>query len=573
MSAGGNIVWNLDINDAKFKSGLDSAKKGASDAGKAIEKNISGGSKASAQSFEDAMGRVAKSATVAFAVVSAAVIGTVTKSVQAFAEFEQLVGGVDTLFKKSSKTVQGYAENAYKTAGLSANQYMSTVTSFSASLLQGLGGDTKKAAKIADLAVTDMSDNANKMGTDMGMIQNAYQGFAKDNFMMLDNLKLGYGGTATEMARLVNESGVMGKSFKATAENVKDVPFDKLILAINKVQTELGITGTTAKEASSTISGSLNSAKASWQNLLTGLSNPDADVSALFKQFKESAMVFADNVIPAIKTALKSLGTVIADVWRDFLKNNPAFARFLDIAKQVAGVIAILLIPAMIRYIALQAIAGTQALIAGAKMLAGWLMALGPIGLIMAAVGALAFLIYSNWDSIKVYLGKFWTWLKSVFTSGLNWIKRNWDLIAGIMLGPVGLAVVGIIRNFDKIKSAFKGAMNWVISKWNDLSFTIGGGEVFGRKLPSVTLNTPNVPFLADGGIVSSPTLAMIGEGSEPEAVVPLSKLKDIGGGGGVTNNIGTINISKEVDGERWLQKLSRQTDTRSMGLVGNTNV
>ena len=158
-----------------------------------------------------------------------AIVDVGKQSIGNYATYEQLVGGVETLFKDSAGLVVEYAENAYKTAGMSANEYMDTVTSFSASLLQGLGGDTEKAAQIADMAIRDMSDNANKMGTDMTMIQNAYSGFAKQNFTMLDNLKLGYGGTQTEMARLINESGVLGDSMTVTARTVKDVPFDKMI--------------------------------------------------------------------------------------------------------------------------------------------------------------------------------------------------------------------------------------------------------------------------------------------------------------------------------------------------------
>lgn len=243
-----------------------------------------------------------------------AIINVGKQAVASQADYEQLVGGVETLFKESAKEVQGYADIAYKTAGLSANQYMETVTSFSASLLQGLGGDTAKAAKIADMAIIDMSDNANKMGTSMEMIQNAYQGFAKDNYTMLDNLKLGYGGTQSEMARLVNESGVMGKAFKATAENVKDIPFDKLIEAIHKVQENMGITGTTALEASETISGSVASMKSAWQNLLTGMANSQLDRGQLVKNFTDSVKTVAKNLIPTIKQTIKGLVETAADL-------------------------------------------------------------------------------------------------------------------------------------------------------------------------------------------------------------------------------------------------------------------
>lgn len=273
------------------------------------------------------VGGVAKGLGKAFAVGAAAAAvaigGLAKKSVEGFAEWEQLVGGVDTLFKKSSGTVQAYAANAYKTAGLSANQYMETVTSFSASLLQGLKGDTEKSAQYAHMAVTDMADNANKMGTDIARIQDAYQGFAKDNYTMLDNLKLGYGGTAGEMARLVNETGVMGEGFKATAENVKDIPFDKLIEAIHKVQEKMGITGTTAKEASETISGSFNSMKSAWSNLVAGFGNEDLDLSQLINNFLGSFETFLKNLTPALSKAIGGIAQALPQIITQLLPLIP----------------------------------------------------------------------------------------------------------------------------------------------------------------------------------------------------------------------------------------------------------
>ena len=190
----------------------------------------------------------------------------VTKSaVSHYAEYEQLVGGVETLFKDSSGKLIGYAEKAYKTAGMSSNQYMDTATSFAASLIQGLGGDTAKAVELTNLAITDMSDNANKMGTDISSIQDAYQGFAKQNYTMLDNLKLGYGGTQSEMIRLINDSGVLGEKI----ESLDNVTFDQMIEAIHKIQDNLGITGTTALEAGTKISGSWGSVQALFENILT----------------------------------------------------------------------------------------------------------------------------------------------------------------------------------------------------------------------------------------------------------------------------------------------------------------
>lgn len=233
----------------------------------------------------------------------------VADSVKAFADYEQLTGGIETLFKGSAGTVESYAQNAYKTAGLSANAYMEQATSFSATLLQGLNGDTAKAAEATNGAITDMSDNANKLGTDVSLIQNAYQGFAKDNYTMLDNLKLGYGGTAEEMARLVNNSGVLGAGVKVTAESVKDVPFDQIISAIHKTQDALGITGTTAKEASSTISGSFNSVKASWENVLTSFGTGNNEqISAAVNGLIDSAKNLVSNVSVIIPAIIGGLG-------------------------------------------------------------------------------------------------------------------------------------------------------------------------------------------------------------------------------------------------------------------------
>lgn len=263
----------------------------------------------------------AKIGTAAVAAAGAAVIKLAKDSIESYAEYEQLVGGVETLFKDSAGKVQEYANQAYKTANMSANKYMETVTSFSASLLQGLGNDTAKAAEYADMAVRDMSDNANKFGTDISMIQNAYQGFAKRNYTMLDNLKLGYGGTASEMARLINDSGVLGDTVTVTASNINRVSFDKIVEAINVVQTEMGITGTTAKEASGTISGSVATMKASWENLLTSISNGNNDVTDEFNIFVNSVDTVLTNLKGPIETAKETLKKFASDA-ANYLSEN-----------------------------------------------------------------------------------------------------------------------------------------------------------------------------------------------------------------------------------------------------------
>lgn len=253
-------------------------------------------------------GGIAKGVAVGVGVASTAVIGLGKQAVDAYGNYEQLVGGVETLFKENASTVIKNASNAYKTAGMSANAYMETVTSFSASLLQSVGGDTVKASEMADMAITDMADNANKMGTSMEMIQNAYQGFAKQNYTMLDNLKLGYGGTKSEMERLL-----------ADAQAISGIQYDissyaDVVDAIHVIQTEMGITGTTAKEASSTIQGSIASMGSAWQNLLTGLADPTQNLDQLLNNFVDSVITVGDNLIPRVSMILESITKLISSL-------------------------------------------------------------------------------------------------------------------------------------------------------------------------------------------------------------------------------------------------------------------
>lgn len=253
-----------------------------------------------------AVNTAVKASAAAVGAASAGVAALGTACINAYADYEQLAGGVETLFKDSAETIHSFADNAYKTAGLSANEYMETVTSFSASLLQSLDGDTEKAAAAADLAITDMADNANKMGTAMESIQYAYQGFAKQNYTMLDNLKLGYGGTKEEMQRLL-----------ADAEKLSGVKYDlssyaDIVEAIHVIQTEMGITGTTAKEASTTIQGSVASMKAAWANLMVGMADDTQNFDMLLSNFIESIGTVADNLLPRIGVVIEGMGKLVA---------------------------------------------------------------------------------------------------------------------------------------------------------------------------------------------------------------------------------------------------------------------
>lgn len=304
MANDGTVKIGVDVDEKEFKSGL--SKLGSiAKAGLGATTAAIGAATAAATAGTVALGKLAQSA------------------VSAYSDYEQLVGGVETLFKDSSKTVMEYANNAYKTAGLSANEYMDTVTSFSASLLQGLGGDTEAAAQIANKAIVDMADNANKMGTDMASIQYAYQGFAKQNYTMLDNLKLGYGGTQAEMARLINDSGILGSTMQVTAQTVNQVSFDKIIEAIHVVQERIGITGTTAQEAASTIQGSVNSMKSAWQNFITGMADGDQDIGQLTQNLVDSVLTVADNLVPRLQEILPRLAEGLAQLAANLLPYIP----------------------------------------------------------------------------------------------------------------------------------------------------------------------------------------------------------------------------------------------------------
>lgn len=262
--------------------------------------------------------------------VASGIKSLISGAVESYGEYEQLVGGVETLFGSSADTVIKNAENAYKTAGLSANAYMETVTSFSASLLQSMGNDTEAAAKKADLALTDMSDNANKMGTDMQSIQNAYQGFAKQNYTMLDNLKLGYGGTKEEMARLIEDAaklkGLYGADAALYANKGVNGDLSIIIDAIHTVQTEMGITGTTALEASTTVEGSISSMKAAYQNFVTGLGDQNADIGALTEELIQTAGTVAKNVLPVIESVVKNIAETVREQGPDMITKFVAYA-------------------------------------------------------------------------------------------------------------------------------------------------------------------------------------------------------------------------------------------------------
>ena len=340
----------MTLFDLVVKIGAD-----VSDVNRGIEDT---GKKTSAlgEKIKNGLAAVGKAAVVGVTAAATA-IGTVgTKAIQAYADYEQLVGGVETLFGAGGQSIEEYAAsvgksvdevkrayndlitaqegvmedaaNAYKTAGMSANEYMETVTSFAAALSANLGGDTMAAAEYARVAVTDMADNANKMGSSMESIQNAYQGFAKQNYSMLDNLKLGYGGTAKEMYRLLSDAKEIDETFDAVfsldEKGHLEANYSDIVQAIHIVQTEMGITGTTAKEAASTIQGSFGMVKAAWQNLVTGLADPEQDLGALVGNFTDSVVIAGNNLIPRIQELLPRIVEAVTSLVGTVSEQLPA---------------------------------------------------------------------------------------------------------------------------------------------------------------------------------------------------------------------------------------------------------
>ena len=291
----------------EMKNGFDDAGQGAIKFGDLLKANVLG----------DFITSGLNAVVGAVKQIGSTLLNVGKDALDSYADYEQLVGGVETLFKDNANTVEDYANNAYKTAGLSANEYMETVTSFSASLLQSLNGDTAKSAQVADMAITDMADNANKMGTDMTSIQNAYQGFAKQNYTMLDNLKLGYGGTKEEMQRLLKDAQKV-TGVKYNISNLNDV-----YQAIHVIQGELGVTGTTAKEASTTIQGSVAAMKSSWQNMLTGIADDNADFEGLVNNLVDSIGTAAENIMPRVKIIIDGVVALIPQLTEKIIEYLP----------------------------------------------------------------------------------------------------------------------------------------------------------------------------------------------------------------------------------------------------------
>lgn len=532
-------------------------------------------------------------------------------AVTQFADYEQLVGGVETLFKNSADAVFQYADQAYKSAGLSANAYMEQATAFSASLLQSVGGNTKKAADITNMAIVDMSDNANKMGTSLDMIQNAYQGFAKQNYTMLDNLKLGYGGTKTEMERLLKDA----QKISGVKYDIKNL--DDVFQAIHVIQGQLGITGTTAKEASETISGSAGMVKAAWQNLVTGIADDTQDFDKLLDNFITSIGTLGKNIIPVIKVAMKGVVNLIKELVPQIVKELPGLIKELlpslieatvliavELAKMLPELMPIivdglvLLVTTLVPYIPTILSALFNAIIQTVvalftsigKYIGPWLsqtlsnMATA-IGNWFAGIGTAISTFLGNFaqaavEKIDAFAQGFWQAIQNI---------KNWFASIPAFFASIIGKIADKVRQFgakvgDIVGGAFKAVVNGVlgfvenfinapIRAINGLIDTINSvpGIDLGR------LDEFHLPRLAKGGLATGSTLANIGEAGA-EAVIPLERNPDswaaplaraiadqfteqgIGGAGitvYMTNNINN-NLDADEIGQRLMTSIRR---------------
>ena len=489
---------------------IDKLKKQVNDAKKTIEKFTEGSEKGASKmdkAFKtagDNLGKAtkagAKVAAAAIDSVSTAIAGLATVSVKSYAEYEQLTGGVEKLFGTSSKTIMKYAQDAYKNAGVNANTYMEQVTSFSASLISSLGGDTDAAAEYANKAINDMADNMNVFGSNIEDVQHAYQGFAKQNYTMLDNLKLGYGGTQKEMQRLIDDANKL----KEAQGEVGDLTIDKysdVIEAIHTVQTEMNITGTTAKEAEGTISGSINMTIAAWGNLMTGLADGNANIPLLVSNVISSATSVLENIIPIVKQVLQSIPAAISEI------SPEAGAAFQTVVDAIMAVLPILqdalqgafdlvvdtivfvndhiglisTIAGIITGIAVaiglyNAVAAVKAAMDAAQVTtlgaliaayiaqtAAMVAAIAPYLLIVAAIAAVIAIIVlciKHWDQIKEAVANAWEFIKEKTVQAKEAIVNKFNEIKEGITNKVNAIKEKVTSVFTNIKDGMRNKIN-----------------------------------------------------------------------------------------------------------------
>ncbi|VWM13231.1 Uncharacterised protein [Collinsella intestinalis] len=461
----GFLRIGIKADTAQAKAELKGFEKGLED--------VDSTAQSSSSKIKDALGKFAPIAATAAAAVGAAAVAITKAGLDAYAQYEQLAGGVETLFGESADVVKGYADEAYKTAGMSANKYMETVTGFSASLLQSLGGDSAAAAEYANQAVIDMSDNANKMGTSMESIENAYQGFAKQNYTMLDNLKLGYGGTKEEMQRLIDDANRVKEANGEMADLSID-SFADVTEAIHIVQEEMGIAGATAEEAASTIEGSVNQMKGAWDNWLTGLANPDADMALLTENLINSVITVGQNVLPAIGRIIQSIADLIPQIFDKIKAMLPQ--QFQNIINDCGTLIN------GIKNLFIAFFPLVQAIWQGGFDVVKNIVQTA-MNIIENVIKLVSSIIKGDWqgawEAIKGLASSVWNGIKNIINSGINAVKNIIN------------AILQVIRNLWN--GAWNGISSFLSSIWGTMKSSVSNGingiVDFFRNMPSRILS------------------------------------------------------------------------------------
>lgn len=607
------VVIKAEISD--LKKNVNEAKRTFSDFKDKVSKHTEKARKAF-KVMGNGMLKVTKGVAAGMGVVAGAVIALGKKALESYGDYEQLVGGIETLFKNSSDIVLKNAQKAYKMQQMSANEYMELATSFSASLLQSLGGDTEKAAKYADLAITDMADNVNKMGSTMESVQNAYKGFSKQNFTMLDNLKLGYGGTKEEMERLLKD-----------AEKISGIKYDvssysDIVNAIHVVQKEMGITGTSSAEASKTIQGSINMAKSAYQNWVTGLMDSSADITALTQDLVDSALTVVKNVAPKIVTMLPHVTTGVSSLLQQLAPQISILLKELlpPLIKGVTDLIneVVVILPDLINIITSNLplfIDGVLTIVLGiVEALPTLVLAIsdalptllpqiisGIVALVGGIVKVLPDLLKAYIDVVKnIFLGLFNYIKGSMFGDFVRSFGERISSAAGRLTQKLEAIKQSVVGVFNKIKNGISEKMNGAREAVKNVIDRIKSFFNFTWSLPKLkmphlkitgefSISPPKVPkfavdWYARGGVFDKPMfftsggrLGGLGEAGA-EAVVPLEnntqwldkiadRLSDKLGGG--------RNIVLQVDGKTFgqisvdsINALTKQTGNLPLVMV-----
>ena len=574
--ADGAVTIKATLDASGVKNGADEAKKSIDEIG---EKSAKVGSKSAKDGLDSASefstglaakagaisGIVSTLATKAVDAVSNGIKAAseqIGNAVKAYSDWQQNVGGVETLFGDAAGKVEEYASQAYRTAGISANDYMQQASSFAASLVSSLGGNVQQAADMANTAMVDMSDNANIMGTDMGLIQQTYQSLARGNYEMLDNLKLGYGGTKSEMERLISDANEYEKA-QGRAGDLTIDSFADQVQAIHDVQEQLGITGDTAREAQGTVQGSFLQMQASWENLVAALGNPDADVGKMAQQFADSAGTFLDNVIPVVEQVFEGVSNALPPLVAELV---PTIQGAIDQMEPVLAPVAVDVLESIAQAIAdnmpeVLTMIGT--VLNAAIDAAIWfpirdaaVSAFDAVAQdVEGAMDAAAQLVQQAWQAvvdffagipgaIAGFFDGIGAWIGGLFDSAAQWAESAWNgavaffaaipgEIAGFFAGIGDSisqyfwdAVNGAKSAFDNLVSAVRGIPDDIVGffsgigeriseAFSGISLSLGSLHVEGSLDPRDWLDggLPHISWYANGAVFQPGQLTLFGAG------------------------------------------------------------